>query len=240
MAARSARVASSSSRHSTASAPCATCGTNTDGSRTPRRCWSASSKPLQRRDRHDDRASGRHLRQPRLDVAAQLDELEIGADVGELRAPAHRTGGDRRAGCEVGESESDEAVARVTALGHGGDRETRRRRSTGDPSRSGRRSRHRPRAPRPAPPSRTRPGRRARGSGGRALGRRASRRARARRRCRRPRAAADAATCSACHRARGLPRVAARSFTGSPAPRARTGRAGPRRAAHPERCPRPP
>ncbi len=42
MVARSERVESSSSRHSTASAPCATCGTNSDGENASA-MWSASS-----------------------------------------------------------------------------------------------------------------------------------------------------------------------------------------------------
>jgi hypothetical protein len=39
---------------------------------------------LERRDRHDDRTAVRDLGQPRLDVAAQLDEIEIGSHRTEL------------------------------------------------------------------------------------------------------------------------------------------------------------
>ena len=52
---------------------------------------------LQCCDRHHDRAAVRDLFEAPSDVAAQLDEREIGSLGGQLRSPAHRTGRDRRA-----------------------------------------------------------------------------------------------------------------------------------------------
>ena len=193
---------------------------------------------LQRRDRHDDRTTDGHLRQPRLDVAAQLGELEIGPGVGELRRAGarHRWRPSRRGRAHRSASPTRQSrgsprsgTAAIVRPGAG---------SREDPSRSGRRSRHRRRGPRPAPPSRTHPGRRARGSGDRAPGRPASRRTRARRRCRGPLRRKQSGDVL------GLPPGEGTSPRGRPqphgltGPRARTGRAEPRTAAHPERCPR--
>ncbi len=56
--------------------------------------------------------------------AAEIDELEVGALVGELCLPSHRSGCDRCATGEVRETVTDQGVSWVTALGHRRDHET--------------------------------------------------------------------------------------------------------------------
>ena len=102
--------------------------------RAPRLAWSREPEPLERGDRDDDRvvAFVRALAQPRLDVAAQRREREVGT-----RAPrAARAGAPNR--CRrappVGSSSSaraDERVARIAALGNRREHETRRASSDG-------------------------------------------------------------------------------------------------------------
>ena len=87
------RSPSSSVRHSTATQPWPTAGTNSSTART---LGDPIGQPedLERGDRHHDRAAVGDLREPGVDVAAQLDELEVGTDRRELGAAADRAGGD--------------------------------------------------------------------------------------------------------------------------------------------------
>ena len=83
----------------------------------------AEPEAVERRGGDHDRVEvGRRLLEPGVDVAAQLGEREIGTSATQLRAPAHRTGGDTRA------------------------RPAARRASSRRARRAGRRARERPRA----------------------------------------------------------------------------------------------
>ena len=117
----------SSTRHSTASAPCATCGSITDGGE---HLGDLTSQPesFECGVRDDDGVEPfvGELAQPGLDVAAQPAEQQVGTGGGELGAPPYGSGADattRRDGIERG---ADERVARVAALGHRGDDESGR------------------------------------------------------------------------------------------------------------------
>ena len=73
---------------------------------------------IERGGRDDDRVEARGLVEPRLDVAPQLREPEVGSQRRELRAAPHRAGRDHTTGRELAERGADERVARVGALGH--------------------------------------------------------------------------------------------------------------------------
>ena len=70
--------------------------------------------------------AGLALGQPRVDIAAQIDDLEVGPAMQELGAPAQRRGADDRALPEVGDAPDvarDQHVARILARQEGGDDE---------------------------------------------------------------------------------------------------------------------
>ena len=126
------RAASSSARHSTASAPCADLRQHHGGFEHLGHLV-AQAEPVERGDRDDDRVVALvvALAQPRLDVAAQRREHEVGPGGRELRAAAHRTGSDAPARRDRLERRADERVARVAALGNRREHEPGRRRRTG-------------------------------------------------------------------------------------------------------------
>ena len=122
-----ARVDRSSARHSTASAPCATCGSITAGDKHLGH-RAGQLQPLERGVRDDDRVEAFvvELAQAGLDVAAQPTEQQVGTSRGELRAPPDGTGADAPAGGDRIERGADERVARVGPFGNRGKDETRR------------------------------------------------------------------------------------------------------------------
>ena len=86
--------------------------------------------------------AGGELAQARVDVAAQLHDLEVGPQRAQLRGAAQRRGPDARALGQRGEAGgAAERVARVGARGHRGDARCRRAARRARPWRSGWRSR---------------------------------------------------------------------------------------------------
>jgi hypothetical protein len=75
------------------------------------------AEDLERGDRHHDRSTVGHLVEPRVDVAAQLDELEVGPGPPELTAPAYRPGRHGRSRRQVDERPTDERVGGGAPLG---------------------------------------------------------------------------------------------------------------------------
>ena len=121
------RVASSSARHSTASAPCATCGSRTarfEALRDP----VGEPEAVERGGGDHDRVEARGLVEPGPDVAAQLGEGEVGPEVRELGPAAHRAG--RHHGRRPGASASvapTSASRGIGPLGHRRQHEAGRR-----------------------------------------------------------------------------------------------------------------
>ena len=121
---RASRVASSSARHSTASAPCPTCGSITDGSSTSA-MRSAEPEPLERGGGDDDRVE---VRRPWPSRVAMLPRSSAKREVGPERRRAGPGGAPSRCrrGAPAGRSASvdaDQRVARVAPLGHRGEHE---------------------------------------------------------------------------------------------------------------------
>ena len=67
-----------------------------------------------------------HPLEPGPDVAAELDEREVGPERGELVAPPGRAGGHGRARRQLVERVADERVAGIAPLGHGRQHQTGR------------------------------------------------------------------------------------------------------------------
>ena len=155
IAARCASTAASSARHSTASAPCPTCGSIIDGSSTSVACGRSPSRSSAA-TATTTASKSRALSTRVGDVAAQLGEREVGPEVRELAAAAHRSGGDGAAGREPAERRADERVAGVGPLGERADAPGRRRAGRAGPWPSAPRGRRRPTGPPPGPRSRTR------------------------------------------------------------------------------------
>ena len=177
------------------------------------------AEAVEGRGRHHDGVVVGRLGQAGLHVPAEARRSGGRDGAAELDLPAQRAGGHLRPLGQVGQRRADQRVARVAALGHRGDDETRAPRPTAGPwplctARSARPSRTAActsLANTPLPPSsqigtssRRSPWVSTTTSSTVTSG---------------STACSSAATCSACQRASGLPRVAARSTRRSPAGR---------------------
>ena len=214
----SARVLASSLRQVTPIAPCATAGSISSVERIAVAC-DGKAKPLEPGER-EQRGVGlplAELLEPRLDIAAEIDDPEIGTKPLHLRlraasdevpttAPGGSSASDRRLG-------ADEGIANIAARQHRADARGRQGDRSADPSSSARRDRHRHASSassislvnRPLPPK-SRKGLSLMRSPEVVMTLSRPRR----RRGRGPRAGASS-TCRACQSASGLPRVPIRS-----------------------------
>ena len=119
----SAVDASSPARHSTATQPCPTAGTN---SSTARRSATRSVSPstCERGDGHHDRPAVGHLRRGGWRCCrAAATNSQVRAGRGELGPPAHRPGGDGRALGQPVERAADQRVGGVPAAQERPDRQ---------------------------------------------------------------------------------------------------------------------